>query len=70
LVDRHGQFWVRERGTKAFEQAKLRYSEGVERNLGSISGNPSLQGRALTQIADKVVPFASNFDQHDGWLQA
>ena len=70
LVDRHGQFWVRGRGTKAFEQAKLRYSEGVERNLGSISGNPSLQGRALTQIADKVVPFASNFDQHDGWLQA
>jgi hypothetical protein len=34
LVDRRGQFWVRERGTMAFEHAKLRYSEGVERNLG------------------------------------
>jgi len=34
LVDGQGQFWVRERGTKAFEQAKLRYSEGIERNLG------------------------------------
>jgi hypothetical protein len=34
LVDRQGQFWVRERGTMAFEHAKQRYSEGVERNLG------------------------------------
>jgi hypothetical protein len=34
LVDRQGQFWVRERGANAIEQAKLRYSEGVERNLG------------------------------------
>ena len=34
LVDGQGQFWVRERGTKALEHAKLRYSEGIERNLG------------------------------------
>jgi len=34
LVDRQGQFWVREQGTEPFEQAKLRYSEGVQRNLG------------------------------------
>ena len=34
LVDRQGQFWVRERGTMALEHAKLRYSEGVGRNLG------------------------------------
>jgi hypothetical protein len=34
LVDGQGQFWVRERRMKAFEQAKLRYAEGVERNLG------------------------------------
>ncbi|MBZ5654399.1 MAG: hypothetical protein LAO56_03870 [Acidobacteriia bacterium] len=34
LVDRQGRFWVRERGTMALEHAKLRYSEGVERNLG------------------------------------
>jgi hypothetical protein len=35
LVDRQGQFWVRERGTMALENAKLRYSEGIERNLGA-----------------------------------
>ena len=34
LVDSKGQFWVRERGTMALEHARLRYSEGVERNLG------------------------------------
>ncbi len=34
LVDRQGQFWVQERGTLAFDHAKLRYSEGLERNLG------------------------------------
>src|SRR5277367_6003679 len=34
LVDRQGRFWVRERGNRAFEQASLQYSEGVERNLG------------------------------------
>jgi hypothetical protein len=34
LVDRQGEFWVRERGTMALEHAELRYSEGVERNLG------------------------------------
>ncbi|MFZ0999060.1 MAG: hypothetical protein WAO17_12725 [Candidatus Sulfotelmatobacter sp.] len=34
LVDGQGQFWVRERRMKAFEQSKLRYAEGVERNLG------------------------------------
>ena len=34
LVDRKGQFWVCERGTMPFEHAKLRYSEGVQRNLG------------------------------------
>jgi hypothetical protein len=34
LVDSKGQFWVRQRGTMAFEHAKLRYSEDVQRNLG------------------------------------
>jgi hypothetical protein len=34
LVDRQGRFWVRERGTEAFDQASLQYCEGVERNLG------------------------------------
>jgi len=34
LMDRQGQFWVRESGAVAVEHAKLRYSEGVERNLG------------------------------------
>jgi hypothetical protein len=34
LVDGHGRFWVRECGAKALDQVKLRYSEGVERNLG------------------------------------
>lgn len=34
LVGRHGECWVRECGTKAFEDAQLRYSDGVERNLG------------------------------------
>jgi len=34
LVDRKGQFWVRERGTMALEYAQLRYSKGVECDLG------------------------------------
>jgi hypothetical protein len=34
LVDGKGQFWVRERGTMASEHVKLRYSEGIQRNLG------------------------------------
>lgn len=34
VVDRQGQFWVRDCGTKALEHANLRYCKGVERNLG------------------------------------
>ena len=34
LVDKQRRFWIRERRTKASRQAALRYSEGLERNLG------------------------------------
>ena len=40
LVDRKGQFWVRERGTMALEHVKLRYSEGVEPSLRSPPRRP------------------------------
>jgi hypothetical protein len=49
LVDGQDQFWVRECGTKALEHAKVRYSEGVERNLGvALSRSSSRNERGTT----------------------
>jgi hypothetical protein len=34
LVDRDRRFWIRDRRIKAAKRAALKYSEGLERNLG------------------------------------